>query len=58
MTYDEWYSIGKSNGYLIQHLTERDEKYKKAKEQLEDAFTPHIKSLLDKKVVMELEKDE
>jgi len=50
MTYDEWYSIGKSNGYLVQYLTERDEKYKRAKEQLEDAFTPKIKSMLSKNI--------
>jgi|ETNmetMinimDraft_26_1059896.scaffolds.fasta_scaffold281523_2 hypothetical protein len=58
MTYDKWHSLGESEGYLIKYLTEIEFKYKKAKEQLEEAFTPHIKSLLDKKVVKELEKDE
>ncbi len=50
MTYDKWYSIGKSNGYLVQYLKERDIQLKKSKEQLEDAFTPKIKSMLSKNI--------
>jgi hypothetical protein len=55
MTYDKWHSLGESEGYLIKYLTEIEFKYKKAKEQLEEAFTPRIKSMLSKKVQKEME---
>ena len=55
MTYKDWFEIGKSNGYLIQYIKQRDLQLDKVKKQLEQAFTPKIKSMLDKNIRDEIE---
>jgi len=53
-----WERMKKLQQYIITFsFMERELQLDKVKEQLELALTPHIKSLLDKKVVKELEKD-
>jgi len=54
-----WERIKKlQQNIIIYTFMKRELQMDKVKEQLDQAFTPHIKSLLDKKVVKELEKDE
>tara|TARA_Y100000294_G_C8402312_1_gene275327 strand:- start:370 stop:543 length:174 start_codon:yes stop_codon:yes gene_type:complete len=55
MTYEDWFEVGKSNGYLIQYIKQRDVQLDKVKKQLEQAFTPKVKSLLNKKIRDETE---
>ena len=55
MTYEDWFEVGKSNGYLIQYIKQRDLQLDKVKKQLEQAFTPKVKSLLNKKIRDETE---
>ena len=55
MTYKDWFEVGKSNGYLIQYIKQRDLQLDKVKKQLEQAFTPKVKSLLNKKIRDETE---
>ena len=50
MTYEDWFEVGKSNGYLIQYIKQRDVQLDKVKKQLEQAFTPKIKSMLNKNI--------
>ena len=50
MTYKDWFEVGKSNGYLIQYIKQRDVQLDKVKKQLEQAFTPKIKSMLNKNI--------
>ena len=55
MTYEDWFEVGKSNGYLIQYIKQRDVQLDKVKKQLEQAFTPKIKSMLNKNIRDEIE---
>ena len=55
MIYEDWFQIGKSNGYLIQYIKQRDVQLNKVKKQLEQAFTPKIKSMLNKNIRDEIE---
>ena len=55
MTYEDWFEVGKSNGYLIQYIKQRDVQLDKVKKQLEQALTPKVKSLLNKKIRDETE---
>ena len=55
MTYEDWFEVGKSNGYLIQYIKQRDLQLDKVKKQLERAFTPKIKSMLNKNIRDEIE---
>ena len=55
MTYKDWFEVGKSNGYLIQYIKQRDLQLDKVKKQLEQAFTPKIKSMLNKNIRDEIE---
>ena len=55
MTYEDWFEVGKSNGYLIQYIKQRDVQLDKVKKQLEQAFTPEIKSMLNKNIRNETE---
>ena len=55
MTYEDWFEVGKSNGYLIQYIKQRDLQLDKVKKQLEQAFTPKIKSMLNKNIRDEIE---
>ena len=50
MTYEDWFEVGKSNGYLIQYIKQRDVQLDKVKKQLEQAFTPKVKSMLNKNI--------
>ena len=50
MTYKDWFEVGKSNGYLIQYIKQRDLQLDKVKKQLEQTFTPKIKSMLNKNI--------
>ena len=55
MTYEDWFEVGKSNGYLIQYIKQRDVQLDKVKKQLEQAFTPKVKSMLNKNIRNETE---
>ena len=55
MNYEDWFEVGKSNGYLIQYVKERDKQLDKVKKQLERAFTPKIKSMLSKEIQEKIE---
>ena len=55
MTYEDWFEVGKSNGYLIQYIKQRDVQLDKVKKQLEQAFTPKIKSMLSKEIQEKIE---
>ena len=55
MNYEDWFEVGKSNGYLIQYVKERDKQLDKVKQQFEKALTPKIKSMLSKKIRDEIE---
>ena len=55
MTYEDWFEVGKSNGYLIQYIKQRDVQLDKVKKQLEQTFTPKIKSMLNKNIRDEIE---
>ena len=50
MIYEDWFEVGKSNGYLIQYIKQRDVQLDKVKKQLEQAFTPKVKSMLNKNI--------
>ena len=45
-----WILIGSLLGYINKYLKVRDESLDRAKEQLEKAFTPEIRKMLDEKM--------
>ena len=55
MTYEDWFEVGKSNGYLNQYIKQRDVQLDKVKKQFEQTFTPKIKSMLNKNIRDEIE---
>ena len=55
MIYEDWFQIGKSNGYLIQYIKQRGKHLDKLEKQFEQAFTPKIKSMLSKEIQEKIE---
>ena len=55
MGYKEWVEIGTDKDYIRRFIKDREENLKEVKKQLERAFTPKVKSLLNKKIRDETE---
>ena len=55
MEYKEWVEIGTDKDYIRRFIKDREENLKEVKKQLERAFTPKVKSLLNKKIRDETE---
>ena len=55
MEYKEWVEIGTDKDYIRRFIKDREENLKEVKKQLEQALTPKVKSLLNKKIRDETE---
>jgi len=55
MGYKEWVEIGTDKDYIRRFIKDREENLKEVKKQLERAFTPEIKAMLNKKIRDETE---
>ena len=55
MNYKEWVEYGADKDYIRRYIKDRDENLKEVKKQLEKAFTPEIKAMLNKKIRDETE---
>ena len=55
MGYKEWVEIGTDKDYIRRFIKDREENLKEVKKQLERAFTPEIKSMLNKNIRNETE---
>ena len=55
MTYEDWVKFGANKDYIRRFIKDREENLIEVKKKLEQAFTPEIKSMLDKKIRDEIE---
>ena len=55
MNYKEWVKFGVDKDYIRRYIKDRDTNLKEVKKQLEQAFTPKIKSMLSKEIQEKIE---